>query len=280
MLGDLGRAQDIVQEAWLRWQRRDVDVHNPKAFLVTVVTRLCLNELDTARARREESRSDRLPEPVELRGNGMDRLEALEQVSMAFLVVLERLAPVERAVFLLHDVFDLAHDEIAPVVSRSAPASRKLLVRAREKLAMGRRLITATREEHQRLLDAFVRASAAGDISALLELLAADASITTDGGSGGRRQGRFRNLRQPLHGAANVARFIAATARDAALDIEPRDLNGQPGVVFYQNDEPFAALLLGVADGRIQHVFFHADRARLGHLGPRTAVPVPRGTGS
>src|SRR5882672_6904935 len=113
MLGDVGRAQDMVQEAWLRWHHRDVEVDSPKAFLVTVVTRLCLNELYSARARREESRSDRLPEPVDLEEGGMAPLAELEQLSMAILVVLERLTPAERATLLLHDAFDFTHEEIA-----------------------------------------------------------------------------------------------------------------------------------------------------------------------
>ncbi len=112
MLGDVGRAQDLVQEAWLRWHRRTVEVEVPKAFLVTVVTRLCLNELETARVRHEEPRGDRLPEPVDLAASGMDRVELHEQVSMAFLVVLEQLTPPERAVLLLHDVFDFSHEQI------------------------------------------------------------------------------------------------------------------------------------------------------------------------
>src|SRR5262245_2214983 len=154
MLGDIGRAQDMVQEAWLRWHDRSQEVEVPKAFLVTVVTRLCLNELDSARARREESRSNRLAEPVDLEQGALGRLEAQEQVSMAFLVVLERLTAAERAVLLLHDVFDFPHDQIAGLVDRSPAACRKLLERAREHVAAGRRMITASREEHARLLEA------------------------------------------------------------------------------------------------------------------------------
>ena len=171
MLGDVGRAQDMVQEAWLRWHQRDVEVDSPKAFLVTLVTRLCLNELSSARARREESRSDRLPEPVDLEQGGMARLEELEQLSMAMLVVLERLTPAERATLLLHDVFDFTHEEVAALVSRSAAACRKLLERARQKVAAGRKLISASREEHQQLLDAFFRAASAGDVAGLVKRL-------------------------------------------------------------------------------------------------------------
>lgn len=267
MLGDVARAQDMVQEAWLRWHHRDVEVHNPKGFLLTVVTRLCLNELDSARARLEHRRSDRLPEPVDLAASGLGRLEALEQVSMAFLVLLERLSPVERAVLLLHDVFELEHDDIAPIAGRSAAACRKALERARKKVSAGRRLLGASRAEHERLLSAFLRAATAGDVPALASLLAADAQLVTDGGPEGRVVGRLRNLRRPLQGAERVAAFIAARTQSVALEVEVKDLNGQPALVFRQNGVLFAALLLGVAEGKIERVFFHADLARLGHVG-------------
>src|SRR5262245_1186752 len=112
MLGDLGRAEDMAQEAWLRWNGRQVEADSPRAYLVTLVTRLCLNELDSAKARREESRSDRLPEPVDLDEGGIRHVEMLDQISMAFLVVLQRLTPAERAVLLLRDVFDFEYGEI------------------------------------------------------------------------------------------------------------------------------------------------------------------------
>jgi RNA polymerase sigma-70 factor (ECF subfamily) len=228
MLGDVGRAQDMVQEAWLRWHRREVDVESPKAFLVTVVTRLCLNELGSARARREESRGDRLPEPVDLEETGMARLEDLEELSMAVLVVLERLTPAERAVLLLHDVFDFSHEEIARLVSRSPAACRKLLERGRQRVSAGRRLVTASREEHQRLLDAFVHAASAGDVEALKDLLAADAVLITDGGAEGRSgrghpqpppsapgRGQRRRIRL-RHRAARAAHRRAARPQWAA----------------------------------------------------------------
>jgi RNA polymerase sigma-70 factor (ECF subfamily) len=276
MLGDVARAQDMVQEAWLRWHQREAEVESPKAFLVTVVTRLCLNELSSARARREESRSDRLPEPVSLEEGGLSRLEEVEQLSMAMLVVLERLSPAERAVLLLHDVFDFGHGEIATLVSRTPSACRKLLERARQRVADGRRLLAASAEDHQRLLDAFLRAASAGDVAALKELLAADAVLITDGGPEGRALGGIRNLRRPLEGAAHVAAFVVATSRRVQLEVEQRELNGRPALLFYRDGRPFAAVLLAVAEGKIQRVFFQADPARLRHLGPdplRHALP-------
>jgi len=263
MLGDVGRAQDLVQEAWLRWHHRsDVEVDNPKAFLVTVVTRLCLNELGAARVRHEE-RSDRLPEPIDLAEAGIDRVDSLEQVSMAFLVLLERLTPPERAVLLLHDVFDFPHEEIAKLVMRSAAGCRKLLERARHHVAEGRTMIRASREEHARLLGAFVAAATRGDVAGLAELLAADALLITDGGRQGRAVGRFRNLTQPLRGAEHIAAFVAATAREGGVRFVERELNGQPALVFFRDGEPVGALLLAVAEGKVQRVFFHADRERL-----------------
>ena len=172
MLGDLGRAEDMVQEAWLRWQGRREDADSPRAYLVTIVTRLCLNELDSAKARHEESRSDRLPEPVDLDEGGIGRLESLDQVSMAFLVVLQRLTPAERAVLLLHDVFDFAHDEIATLVGKSEAACRKLLERARQNVATEKRLFSTSQDAHRRLLGAFVQATYAGDVGALVAMLA------------------------------------------------------------------------------------------------------------
>src|SRR5271155_3240865 len=130
MLGDMARAEDTVQEGWMRWQNRHVAVETPKAFLVTTVTRLCLDELSSARARHEESRSDRLPEPVDLDESGIGRLETTDQISMAFLVLLQRLTPAERAVLLLHDVFDMGHAEIGAALGKSEAACRQLLSRA------------------------------------------------------------------------------------------------------------------------------------------------------
>jgi RNA polymerase sigma-70 factor (ECF subfamily) len=258
-----------VQEAWLRWDGRQGEADSPRAYLVTLVTRLCLNELDSATTRREESRSDRLPEPVDLDQGGIGRVEMLDQVSMAFLVLLQRLTPAERAVLLLRDVFDFEYDEIAALVGKSAPACRKLLERARQNVATEKRSFSTSPEVHRRLLEAFTQAASAGDLDALVTMLADDAVLITDGGPGGRRAGGIRNLQKPLHGAARIAAFVVATARNSDLDAEIHELNGQPALVFYDGDAPFAALLLGVADARVHRVFFHADVARLRYLGPR-----------
>jgi RNA polymerase sigma-70 factor, ECF subfamily len=269
MLGDLACAEDMVQDAWLRWSGRRVHVESPRAYLVTLVTRLCFNELDSARARREESRSDRLPEPIDLERGGIGRVEVSDQISMAFMVVLQRLTHAERAVLLLRDVFDFDYRDIAELVGRSEPACRKLLERARQHVTEEKRLFSASAEEHRRLLAAFTEAAAAGNIDALVSMLADDAVMVTDGGSEGRRAGGIRNLQAPLAGAARIAAFVAATARSMDLETAVHELNGQPALVFYHENAAFAALLLAVANGRIHRVFFHAHLGRLRYLGSR-----------
>lgn len=267
MLGELGRAEDLVQDAWIRWRDRADEARDPRAYLVTLVSRLCLNELDSARARREESRGDRLPEPVEL-DDGLARLESLERISMAFVVLLQRLTPAERAVLLLHDVFDHDHAAIAALVGKSEPACRKLLERARAHVAAEKRLLAAPPEEHARLLGAFARAATSGDVSALVDLLADDAEMVTDGGPAGVNAFGARSLDRPLRGAARIAAFVAATASRAAgaLAMEERVLNGQPALVLRANGEPFGAVMLGVAEGKVHRVYFQADPARIARL--------------
>lgn len=270
MLGDLGRAEDVAQEAWLRWQGRGVDVESPRAFLLKIVTRLCLNELDSARARREENRGDRLPEPVDLDGSELDRSELIEQISMAFLVVLQRLTPAERAVLLLHDVFDMRHAEIASLLRKSESACRQLLSRARENVAQERRVLDTSLDEHRRLLTAFVEASQNGEFARLMELLADDATLIVDAGSGERRVGRIRNLGRPVRGAKRIAAFVTAVAQQNTTRTTAHEciLNGQPAIVMLNGDRPTAAVLISVADGKIRHVFVQADPSRLGHVGP------------
>ena len=270
MLGDMARAEDTVQETWVRWQKRRSDVEEPKAFLLTTVTRLCLDELGSARARREESRSDRLPEPVDLDESGIGRVEMMDHISMAFLVLLQRLTPAERAVFLLHDVFDMTHGEIAALLGKSDAACRQLLGRARKNVAAEKRVFQTSREEHRRLLMAFVRAAADGEHDRLLELLAQDAVLIADAGPGGTRYGRIRNVGRPVVGRTKIAALMEAAARQKLppVEIQERVLNGEPAAVAFREGRAVAAFLISVADGEIRHVFMQTDPERLRHLGP------------
>jgi RNA polymerase sigma-70 factor (ECF subfamily) len=271
MLGDVGRAEEMVQDAWLRWAGRTVEVDAPKPYLLKVVARLCLNELDSARARREESRGGRLPEPIDLSEGMLGRLEVRDQVSMAFLVVLQRLTPAERAVLLLREVFDFEHHDIAELLDKTEAASRQLLRRAKEKVTMSRGAVTPSGQEHQRLTRAFLEAASSGNMDGLLELLAADAEMIVDGGPDGARIRGIRNLPKPIFGAHKIAAFVAAFARrpDTGAPIENREweLNGQPAIIALQGGRPIVALLLGVSGGRIQQVFIQADPHRLEHIG-------------
>jgi RNA polymerase sigma-70 factor (ECF subfamily) len=268
MLGDLGRAQDIVQDAWLRWQGLEGAPESPRAFLAKMVTRQCLNELGSARARREESRSNRLPEPVRSETD-TDPVERADQISMAFLVLLQRLTPSERAVLLLHDVFDFGHAEVAALLDKTDVACRQLLARARRHVTEERHSFGAPREEHARLLRAFLAASRDGDVDAIARLLTSDAVLISDGGSDGVTVEGVRNLPRPVSGAYQVATAIAALSRHGGgLDRREWIVNGQPALVAFANGRAVFVLLLAIKDGRIGSVFIHADPTRLSHIGP------------
>lgn len=266
MLGDLASAEDVLQEAWIRWQRHGGDVANPRSYLLTITARLCLNQLDSARARREDLRTQ-LPEPIEVEDEGAS-LEVMEQVSMAFLVALQRLTPAERAVLLLHDVFDLSHAEIAALLERSEAGTRQLLKRAKAGVASQRRVATASHDDHRRLLRAFGVAARDGDLAALTTMLAEDAVLITDGGATGVRAGRVKNLMRPLRGARKIAAFVTAADPRAWQDSRDYLLNGQPALVAFQHGRPFAALFLAIADGRIVQLFMQADAERLRRILP------------
>jgi RNA polymerase sigma-70 factor (ECF subfamily) len=270
MLGEMARAEDVVPEAWVRWQRQG-EVDSPKAFLLTTVARLCLDELGSARARREESRSDRLPEPVDLDRTGIGRVEMLDQISMAFLVLLQRLTPAERAVLLLHDVFDMTRGEIAALLGKSDAACRQILKRARENVAAERRVFQTSRDEHRRLLAAFVKATTSGDQDALLNMLAEDAVLIADAGPGMVRYGRIRNIGRPVVGRQKVAallKVIGSQQVGPPVEFRERTLNGGPAVVAFQAGRAVSAIFVSVADGKVRHVFLQVDPERLRHIGP------------
>ncbi len=268
MLGEVARAEDIVQDAWLRWQRRDVEVDSPKPYLIKTVMRLCLNELDSASARKEEARGDRLPEPVSLEDAGIAKVETLDRISMAFVVLLQRLTPAERAVLLLHEVFEFEHEEIASLIEKSEPACRQLLKRAREHVANERRTLMVAPEAHRRLLRSFLQAAASGDVGGVARLLADDVVLIADAGPEGGAYGRVRNLPGPIVGRTKVAAFVAAVTPQGAAGLVTQEceLNGQPAVLVLRDGRPYTAILLSVADDGIRGVFIHADPARLCHV--------------
>jgi RNA polymerase sigma-70 factor, ECF subfamily len=271
MLGDMGRAEDMVQEGWIRWQGRPAVVTAPRAFLLTTVTRLCLDELGSARARHEESRGDRLPEPVDLKASGMDRVELMDQVSMAFLLLLQRLTPSERAVFLLHDVFDMAHGEIAAILGKNDAACRQLLSRARQNIGAQERAFRSSPDEHRELLLAFVAAVERGDKASLLELLAEDAVLIADAGPNVVRYGRIRTVGRPVVGRVKIAALMEAAAAQQtgpSPEIKERILNGEPAVVAFQGGRAIFAIQISAAEGKVRQAFLQFDPDRLRHVGP------------
>jgi RNA polymerase sigma-70 factor (ECF subfamily) len=256
MLGDAGEAEDVAQDAWLRWQAADrSEVREPEAFLVTVVTRLSLDRLRSARARREAYVGPWLPEPWAIRPlhgsappDPQDVAATAESLSLALLATLERLNPVERAVLLLRDVFDLEYAEVADAVGRTPATCRQLARRARERAGDPRSRFTAAPEEESRLAEAFAAAADAGSLEGLVELLAADAVSWSDGG------GAVKAARKPVHGRERIARLLVnlrVRLAPPGTTIRGVRVNGRPGIRVDTPDGLFSVTALEVADGRI-----------------------------
>ncbi|MER5509763.1 RNA polymerase sigma-70 factor [Streptomyces sp. NPDC002766] len=268
ILGSVSEAEDAVQEAWLRFEGAAAEPRSVKAYLSATVTRICVDVLRSARVRREEYVGPWFPEPL-LADPYEDPARAAEladSVSMAALLLLERLSPLERAVFVLRDVFDFGYPEIASAVGRSEAACRQLVVRARRHMAAGRPRFDADRKERQELAARFFDALREGDVAGLRDLLAADVSLVGDGG------GKAPQLARAVMGADNVARLLASVLpRMARIDVsfEPHELNGQPGAVFRDRDgRVLHTLALDVLDGRIQAIRLVINPDKLAHLGP------------
>lgn len=261
MTGSVMDAEDIVQEAFLRWQRRaDAEVESPKAYLSAVVTRLSIDHLRAARTQRETYIGDWLPEPlVTAPGPDIAETAALhDSLAMAFLVLLEQLTPSERAAFLLHDVFGYDFREIATIIGRSEANCRQLARRARERVHAGRPRFDPEPEQREKLLRQFLAACIDGDLAALVGTLADDAILWSDGG------GKARATLRPIHGADRIARFaIGATRKAAGVGIRPVAINGQPGAAFVAGGRVVSVLTFDSADGRISTIRIVANPDKL-----------------
>lgn len=264
MLGTAADAEDVLQEARLRWLATDrAAIASAEAWLVTVVSRLALDQLGSARARRETYVGPWLPEPIATAPD----LDA-HDLSLAFLHLLERLSPAERAAFLLTEVFDYSHGEVAHVLGKSEVACRQLAARARAHVREGRPRVV-DRGEHARLLGAFVGACAAGDLPGLERLLAADAVVLSDGG------GKVQAARNPVLGADRAARLLVGLSRKGGADLTPYPavLNGLPALVLRRPDGTVdSALALDVVDGRIAAVFLVRNPDKLRSLSAPRAL--------
>jgi RNA polymerase sigma-70 factor (ECF subfamily) len=269
MLGSVMDAEDIVQDAFVQWQRRgDVEIASPKAFLATIVIRQSINHLHGARARRETYPGPWLPEPVvaDAQPEMAERLLLHESLSMAFLVLLERLTPLERAVFLLHDVFAYDFHEVAAVTGKSEANCRQVARRARQHIQGRRPRFDADPRHHQRLTQQFITACTQGDLDRLVGTLADDVTFWGDGGG----KAAF-SAPHPIVGAQRVATFILGVLHKVPGTIRPRPatVNGQPGFIFTTEHGLGGVLALDVVDGRIQGIRFVANPDKLRALRPR-----------
>ena len=268
ILGSVSEAEDAVQETWLRYQASPTRPTSTKAFLSAVVTRISIDVLRSARVRREEYVGHWLPEPLldDPYEDPARSAELADSVSMAALLLLERLSPLERAVFVLREVFGFGFPEVASAVGRSEAACRQLAVRARRHMDAGRPRFEADRREREELAERFFDAFRDGDVDRLRELLAADVQLVGDGG------GRAPQLARAVVGAAKVARLLAAIVPPMArihVTFEPREINGQPGAIFRDRDDKVLhTWTLDILDGRIQTIHSLINPDKLGHLGP------------
>jgi RNA polymerase sigma-70 factor (ECF subfamily) len=269
MLGTVADAEDAVQDAWLRWSAAPrPDVAQPRAYLVTTVTHIALNRLQSARARREAYVGPWLPEPLlTVTPDAADRAELAESVSLAMLVVLESLTPEERAVFVLHEVFGFTHAEIAAAIGRPDTSVRQLMHRAREHVQARRPRFDVDAGQRREVTERFLAAAAGGDIDQLMTVLAPDVILIADGG------GKARAPLRPITGAAKVARFMTAVARRpymgidiSDLTVEMAEINGSPGLVATLDGKPVVALTTIIADGRISAIHLVASPDKLRSL--------------
>ncbi|MFG3419085.1 RNA polymerase sigma-70 factor [Micromonospora sp. NPDC049460] len=267
ILGSVSEAEDAVQETWLRYEASPTRPTSTKAFLSAVVTRVAINVLRSARLRREEYVGQWLPEPLlaDPYEDPERSAELADSVSMAALLLLERLSPLERAVFVLREVFGFGFGEIASTVGRSEAACRQLAVRARRHMDAGRPRFDADRREREELAERFFDAFREGDLDGLRELLAADVQMISDGG------GKAPQLPRAIIGADNVARVLAAAAAPMVRIggvLEPHEVNGQPGAIFRDRDNKAVnTLALDILDGQIQAIRLVINPAKLQHLG-------------
>jgi RNA polymerase sigma-70 factor (ECF subfamily) len=264
MLGSAAEAEDIVQETYLRLRSAHEEPRDVRAFAVTVATRLCLDQLKSARAQRESYIGPWLPEPIRtteemFRETPEGAVSAEESISLAFLVLLESLGPVERAVFLLRDVFDYDYGEIATTVGRSEGNCRQILRRARLAVDERRPRFVPTREQHRAMTLRFIAAAAEGDMSPLLAMLADDVTAWSDGG------GKVAAALNPIVGKDRVFRFLQGVRRkEPVASIDVADINGQPGIIFRaRNGKSSNVLQLGLRDGLIAAIYIIGNPDKL-----------------
>jgi RNA polymerase sigma-70 factor, ECF subfamily len=265
MLGSVGDAEDVVQEAFLRLHASGVEPESPRAYLATVVTRVAIDQLRAARVRREEYPGEWLPEPLS-EEDAARHAEMADSLSLTFLHLLEKLSPVERAVFLLREVFDYPYDDVARIVGKSPANCRQILARAHTHIDQGRRRFDVSRTERDEVARRFVQAWEAGETDALIEVLAPDATLYGDGG------GKAPATRWPIVGAARIAKALIgwrtmALAHGASYRVAT--VNGEPAIVYVRSEGPVASVqALEIADGRVVALRCVVNPDKLSHIAP------------
>jgi len=271
MLGSVSEAEDVVQEGFLRLHRvreSGERIESPRAYLSTVVARLSIDQLRSARVRRETYVGEWLPEPLVASADDdpARKAEMADSLSLAFLVLLESLSPEQRAAFLLHEVFDEPYERVAEIIATSEENARQLVSRARRHVEERRPRFEVSREQQEQLATRFFAAAERGHLEALEELLAHDVVLHGDGG------GKAPAIVRAIHGRARVARTLIAglrTAIRAGVSLRREEVNGQPGALFFDREGRVAGvMILDVADGQIQGVSSIDNPDKLGHLGP------------
>jgi RNA polymerase sigma-70 factor, ECF subfamily len=268
MLGSVADAQDMVQEAFFRLHRdAPTNLRSAKAWLSTVLTRLCINHLKSARVQREKYIAPWLPEPLVEQQviDPQENAKLADSLSIAFLLMLERLSPTERAVLLLREVFGYEFNEIAKIVEKSETNCRQLLRRAREHARSSPPRFETTPDQVEEVLSQFTKAAAAGDLNGLLKVLAEEAVAVTDGG------GEVPSARKPIIGALKVARFILGTTRKFGLagrTYRFAQINRSPGFIGYDDGMPVQAIVFNIGGGRLHDIFVINNPRKLKHLRP------------
>ncbi|WP_127819454.1 RNA polymerase sigma-70 factor [Microbacterium sp. CPCC 204701] len=264
MLGSAADAEDVLQESWLRWDAVNRDtVRDARAYLVRIVTRQALNHLRSVSRRREDYVGEWLPEPLLTSPDVSDDVELAENVSIAMLTVLETLAPTERAVFVLREVFDMPYDEIAEAVDKSPASVRQIAHRARDHVAARHPRVRVARSEHQEVVQKLAHAVNTGDLQALMDVLAPDVVSVADGG------GRVRGAaRRPVMGAERLAKYLMhGVAKYAGrMSLSPMLVNGQPGLRVEVDGRIAGAVTVTVENGKVSRIYSIANPDKLEHL--------------
>lgn len=265
MLGQVGEAEDVVQETWFRWQKQDsAAVQSAKAWLVSAATRLCIDRLRSARHQRESYYGVWLPEPLmpATEANGAQAAELADSLSMAFMLMLESLGPAERAVFLLREVFDYDYSDIAAIVGKSEAACRQIVSRAKASLQGAPRTQAQPTEQARRLVETFLAATASGDVDAVLALLAEDSRLISDGG------GKVRAAGRPILGSDHVSRFLLGVWPKFVGTMEHRrvEINGSPGLLMSIGGQAQYAFSFETEGEQVRNIYIICNPDKLRHL--------------